>query len=102
MTLTDPFRFSPFYVIFLGGGWGVGGGDNFYFCVFILMETFTLKLILTMENPMPRWVYISSFYVSVFVILERKKEPKEMSSCLIPHRLVGFAWQLEILGKALA
>ena len=49
------------------------------------MDTFTLKLILTIESLMLCWVYISSLYVSLFVILERKKEPKEISSCEIPR-----------------
>ena len=72
-----------FFFFFLAGGGGRGG--NLYFCVFILMDTFTLKLILTIESLMPCWVYISSLYVSLFVILERKKEPKEISSCEIPR-----------------
>lgn len=89
MTLTDPFssvKFFPFFYVYLFFfGRGEGRGDNLYFCVFILMDTFTLKLILTIESLMPCWVYISSLYVSLFVILESKKEPKEISSCEIPR-----------------
>ena len=80
------FSFSLFlcFSFFFGRGGG-GRGGNLYFCVLNLMDTFTLKLILTIESLMPCWVYISSLYVSLFVILERKKEPKEISSCEIPR-----------------
>ena len=32
MTLTDPFRFSPFYVFFFLGGGGVEGGQFLLLC----------------------------------------------------------------------